>query len=295
MSFMVIVISLIAERFLLEHQQLRQMAWLESYSRWLSQKWSASWLGQGIIQILILLLPPVFAVGIVQQLFADGLFGLLGVIFAIAVLLYSLGPVDLDSRVEAYTQAAEAEDEAALSEIAGALIEDQPPISEPARSQAVAEGVLFQANRRIYAVLFWFLLLGPMGAILYRLATRLASLERANHDLDFTLSAGQLILILEWIPARITALCYAIAGSFEDALYGWRSYQDRRFDEFDNSNSGILICTGGGAMRLSTLLAESAETAQDYAHLPRSAMAMVWRSLVVFLIIIAVLTLTGVV
>ncbi len=295
MSLMVIVISLIAERFLLEHQPLRQMQWLESYSSWLTQKKFAVWLNQGIMQILIILLPPVLAVGILQDLFNDGLFGLLGVIFAVSVLLYSLGPVDLDSRVEAYTKATEEDDDEAIKEIAREIIEDEPPTSEPARSQAVAEATLFQANRRIFSVLFWFLILGPLGALLYRLATQLPRLERARLDLDFNLSAGQLIAILEWLPARTTAICYAIAGSFEDALYGWRSYQDKRFDEFDNSNSGTLICTGGGAMRLTTLLDETDETTHDYCHLPQAAMAMVWRSLVVFLIIIAVLTFAGVV
>jgi membrane protein required for beta-lactamase induction len=270
------------------------MQWLETYSSWLTQKKFAAWMNQGIMQILIILLPPVLAVGILQDLFTDGLFGLMGVVFAVLVLLYTLGPVDLDSRVEAYTKAAEEDDDEAIKEIAREIIEDEPPTSEPARSQAVAEGTLFQANRRIFSLLFWFLILGPLGALLYRLATQLPRLERARQDLDFNLSAGQLIVILEWLPARITAICYAIAGSFEDALYGWRSYQDRRFDEFDNSNSGTLICTGSGAMRLTTLLDETDETSHDYGHLPQAAMAMIWRSLVVFLIIIAVLTFTGV-
>ncbi|MCU7842686.1 MAG: regulatory signaling modulator protein AmpE [Candidatus Thiodiazotropha sp. (ex Monitilora ramsayi)] len=294
MSLMVIVFCLIAERFLLEHQHLRQMHWLDRYSLWLSQQKYVAWMNQGIMQILILLLPPLLVAGILQQLFSDGLFGLLSVIFAGLVLLYTLGPEDLDSRIEAYTQSTEEDDDESIKSIAREIIEDEPPTSEPARSQAVAEGTLFQANRRIFAVLFWFLLLGPLGALLYRLATRLPLLERANKDLDFHLSAGQLIIILDWLPARITALCYAIAGSFEDALYGWRSFQDRRFDDFNDSNSGILICTGAGAMRLTTLLDETEESAHDYCHLPQAAMALVWRSLVVFLIIVAILTFTGV-
>ncbi|MEW8584720.1 MAG: hypothetical protein AB2531_03070, partial [Candidatus Thiodiazotropha sp.] len=60
-----------------------------------------------------------------------------------------------------------------------------------------------------------------------------------------------------------------------------------------DSNSGILICTGGGAMRLTTLINEAHEGVQSYSFLAKSAMALVWRSLVVFLVIFAILTFSG--
>lgn len=290
---MIIVICLIAERFLLDHQHLRQYGWLDRYSHWLSQQETPGWLGRGFIRVVILLLPPILLIGILQQLFANTLFGLPGVLFACLVLLYTLGPDDLDSQIEAYTSAVENEDDESVRTIARQIINDEPPTSEPALSQAVSEGTLYQANQRIFAILFWFLLLGPMGALLYRIASRLPLLEQANRDIDFYLNAKQLVSILDWLPARVTAVCYAIAGSFEDALYGWRSYRETRFDEFADSNIGTLICTGSGAMRLTTLLEEANEELQDYSHLPLAAMALVWRSLVVWLIIVSLLTLIG--
>ena len=290
---MIIVICLIAERFLLEHQAVRQYGWFERYSNWLSQQTTSRWLSRGTLRTLALLLPPVLITGIVQQLLAHALFGLPGVLFAALVLLYTLGPVDLDSQTDAYTHAVESGDDESVRTIARQIIDDEPPPSEPALSQAVSEGILYQANARIFGVLFWFLLLGPLGALLYRLANRTPLLEDANRDMNFYLSARQLISILDWLPARITAVCYAIAGSFEDALYGWRSYQESRFDEFSDSNTGTLVCTGSGAMRLTTLLEEANEELQDYSHLPQAAMALVWRSLVVWLVIVGLLTLTG--
>lgn len=290
---MIIVICLIAERFLLEHQHLRQFAWFERYSQWLTQKESSPWLSRGVLNLLALLLPPLLITGILQQLLAHALFGLPGILFAGLVLLYSLGPVDLDSQTDAYTKAVESDDDETLRTIARQIIDDEPPTSEPALSQAVSEGILYQANIRIFGVLFWFLLLGPLGALLYRIASRAPLLEQANRDIDFYLKAKQLVTILDWLPARVTAVCYAIAGSFEDALYGWRSYQESRFDEFADSNAGTLICTGSGAMRLTTLLEEANEELQDYSHLPQAAMALVWRSLVVWLIFVGLLTLTG--
>jgi membrane protein required for beta-lactamase induction len=295
MSLIIILICLIAERFLLEHQHLRQTNWLQSYSLWLSRLSAPEWTRQGLVYLVAILLPPVLITGLLQQLFAGSLFGLLSLLFAGAVLLYCLGPVDLDTQINDYIHSVETEDEATQRLIARDIIEDEPPPSEPALSQAVSESILYQANQRLFAVLFWFLLLGPMGAMLYRVAAQLPRLEQTNRDTDLFQNAKQLLLILDWLPARLTAICYAIAGSFEDALYGWRSYQEKRYDEFSDSNSGTLICTGSGAMRLTTLLGERSEEMLDYSHLPQSAMALVWRTLVVWLVIGGLLTLTGIV
>lgn len=292
---MVIVICLIAERFLLDHQELRQRRWLDTYNSWLAKQALPEWSRKGLPGLLLLVLPPLLITALLQQLFDGALFGLLGLLFAAAMLLFCLGPVDLDTQVNDYIRSVDTEDDELQSQIAREIIEDEPPTSEPALSQAVSEGILYQANQRLFGVLFWFVLLGPLGALLYRIATLLPRSEQANRDMDFFLTAKQLEVILDWLPARITAICYAIAGSFEDALYGWRSYQDRRQDEFSDSNSGILICTGGGAMRLTTLLGEQHEELSDYSHLPQSAMALVWRSLVVWLVIAGLLALTGII
>lgn len=293
MSLAVILICLIAERFLLDHQSLRQSPWLARYSQWLMRRNAPEWTRQGLVYLFVLLLPPLLLTALLQQLLADSLFGLPSLVFAAAVLLFCLGPVDLDTQVNDYIRAVEAEDDEAVRRIAREIVEDEPPTSEPALSQAVSEGILLQANQRLFGVLFGFLLLGPLGALLYRMAVQLPRLEQANRDLDLFLNAKQLLLIIDWLPARLTAICYAIAGSFEDALYGWRSYRERRYDEYSDSNSGTLICTGAGAMRLTTLLDEHDTELHDYSHLPQSAMALVWRSLVVWLVIAGLLALTG--
>ncbi|MBV2092458.1 MAG: regulatory signaling modulator protein AmpE [Candidatus Thiodiazotropha sp. (ex Ctena orbiculata)] len=292
MTLTIILICLIAERFLLEHSHLRNNRWFTRYCQWHQQQNLPEWMQQGIIGLLLLLLPPLLAVAALQHLFAGSLLGLPSLLLSIGVLLYTLGPRDLDSQINQYVDTAEADDGEAR-EIAREIIEDEPPTSEPARSQAVAEAALQQANRRTVAVLFWFILLGPLGAMLYRLATWMPQSDQAAQDIDFKLNTRHLVIILDWLPARITAFCYAIAGSFEDALYGWRSYQESRQSEFSESNTGTLICTGSGAMRLTTLLDEAYAGAHLYTYLPKAAMALIWRSLIVFLVIVAFLTFTG--
>jgi membrane protein required for beta-lactamase induction len=294
MTLTIILICLIAERFLLEHRHLRSNNWFTRYCQWHQQQNLPEWMQQGIIGLLLLLIPPLLAVAALQQLFSDSLLGIPGLLFSIGVLLYTLGPQDLESQISQYAETAERDDEEARI-IAREIIQDEPPTSEPARSQAVSEAALQQANRRVIAVLLWFILLGPLGAMMYRLAVWLPQSNQAARDIDFKLNTQQLVIILDWLPARITAFCYAIAGSFEDALVGWRSYQESRYSEFSDSNAGTLICTGSGAMRLTTLLDEAYEGAHLYSYLPKAAMALIWRSLVVFLVMLALLTFTGLV
>jgi membrane protein required for beta-lactamase induction len=283
------------ERFLLDYSELRDHGWFRAYNQWFARHQSFKRMRQGVTGILLLIVPPLLALWMLQHLFENALFGLLWLAASVAILLYCLGPNDLDALVNRYIEAVDSGEESDIRASATALIKDEPPTSEPARSQAVAEGVLYQANQNLFSVLFWFIILGPIGAMGYRIATWLPTMEQAKTDPDFHLNSKQLVVILDWIPARITAFCYAIAGSFEDALYGWRSYHENRFSEFDDSNSGTLIATGGGAMRLSTLINEAHEGVQSFSFLAKSAKALVWRSLVVYLVLVALLTFSGLV
>ncbi|MCU7858805.1 MAG: regulatory signaling modulator protein AmpE, partial [Candidatus Thiodiazotropha sp. (ex Lucinoma kastoroae)] len=195
MTLMIILICLIAERFLLEKVHLRNNRWLLRYSEWLQHQKLPAWLERGVVGIALLLLPPLLAIGIFQHIFDEGL---LGISLSIVILLYCLGPEDLDTQISQYTEAVDNGDEANINAIASTIIMDEPPISEPARSQAVAEGVLLQANQNLFAVLFWFIVLGPLGAMIYRLSTWLPALVRSNRDIDFHLNSKQLTIILDW-------------------------------------------------------------------------------------------------
>ena len=295
MSLIILLICLIAERFLLDRQQMRQPHWLDEYSYWFERQELPAWMLNGYGGILALLLPPLLAVALVQQLLDESLFGIPGALFAILVLLFSFGPLDLDDQIKQLQDAQNRQDADRTRQIARELLEDEPPPNEPGFSQALAEAVLVQANQRVFAVIFWFLLLGPIGAVLYRLSCSLPKLQTTTREIEFFVNSKQWLAMLDWIPARLTAATYAIAGSFEDALYGWRNYHRQRFDEFDSSASGILICTGAGALRLTELIDNNADDAliEGQQYLLKSAMGLVWRSLVVWLVLIALFTLAG--
>ena len=150
--------------------------------------------------------------------------------------------------------------------------------------EAVLHGILVGAHDRWFAVIFWFALLGPLGAVLFRAVEQLA--RRPGED-DFAVAVGQLYGVLGWLPARLMALAYALSGHFEQAMHGWRGVPG--VDPIAGQSEAVLLAAGEGA-----LCAEREEClATEPVSLIRAAMGLVWRTLLVWLAVIAVMILAG--
>lgn len=166
---------------------------------------------------------------------------------------------------------------------------------------AIEQGIL-SSHRHVFAPLFWFLALGPAGAVLYRLGLAVAeNWQRAGGPLDehpqFGEFARQAFQVLDWLPARMTAATFAIVGDFEDAVYCWRT----QASQWSDAASGILLASGAGALGIRLGLPLPDETGiearpelglgddADVDHL-QSAIGLVWRALVLCLLLLALLT-----
>src|SRR5687767_4397583 len=105
------------------------------------------------------------------------------------------------------------------------------------------EEALVAAHRHVFGVLLWYLLLpGPAGAILYRLAAYLAARWKPLGAFgDF---AARAFHVLEWPAVRLTATAFALVGDFENAVYCWRT-QARSWADPD---AGLVLAAGAGAM-----------------------------------------------
>lgn len=117
-------------------------------------------------------------------------------------------------------------------------------------SRVAVENALVTTHRNVFGVFFWFLLpLGPAGAIMYRVAEHLARAWNEPEHLKneaFGKFANKAFYWIDWIPARLTAIAFAVVGNFEDAIYAWRNFAHRWSDEA----IGIILSAGGGAMGL---------------------------------------------
>ena len=159
------------------------------------------------------------------------------------------------------------------------------------------EEALLSSHRNVFGIVFWFVLLpGPCGAILYRLAEYFFVNWGKRPDSEFGEFghfAARAFNVLNWLPLRVTAVCFAIVGDFEDAIYCWRTQATEWFDE----SSGILLASGAGALgvRLGMPIVESGEIVERPelglgddadADFMQSTIGLVWRSLVLCLLLL---------
>ncbi len=169
---------------------------------------------------------------------------------------------------------------------------------------AIEQGIV-SSHRHVFAPLLWFIVLGPAGALLYRLSFDVAQYWPAMAEPQvendrFGKFARQAFQVLDWVPARLTAVTFAIVGDFEDAIYCWRT----QASQWADAASGILLSSGAGALgvRLGLPLPEVVGVEArpelgvgedaDVEHL-QSAIGLVWRALVLCLLLLALLTMAS--
>ena len=278
---------------------MRQYDWYGNWLGWLETQLADNSVWQGRWGIAFALLPPLVVVGLFQLALREPLYGLAGLVFAVAVLFYAWGPRDLDLDVDAIINAAGA---ASRREAMATLWPGSPPLTID--GAALVSAVFQNALRRWFGVLFWFLVLGPWGALLYRLAA-LASEGSYSRKLPAEAAEGARILLqlLDWPVAQLLTLSLALVGNFDTVLGAWREAGGASF----TLDHRFLDAAGRASVR--TELAEEAadyaeefgaqpETASTVATAPelpelRDAMSLVWRSLLVWLAVLALFVIAG--
>ena len=158
------------------------------------------------------------------------------------------------------------------------------------------EALLGRVNERLLAILFWFVLLGPLGAVFYRSVSQLKSLQMEYPEAGgFNEAAARLKLILDWLPARLTAVCYALSGSFVDAIHAWREEMTQSNGTSLTRNRAVLTRTGLGALQLHDFYADAGaeiDTETVTRHVEH-AHALIRRTVITWLTVLALLTLAG--
>ncbi len=300
MSLLAILISLILKKLLPPLHDLRSLAWIESYCQWVHARLASH--RHGISSLLIIVLLPLIGIAAVQYLLND-LLVFLGFIFSIIVLTYSLGPKDKRQRAHDYLDAEERGDndnaESILQDIVSCTTSAPLPEDKPSRTRALIECILIQTHEQRLAILFWFVILGPMGAALYRLTVELQQAGQRSEktaetdNAEFRAAVARLHYLLAWIPSRLTALSYAVMGSFVHALHAW---QDAPFEETeanDDTNSQshrLLLRIGQASLQLDN---HPPQDDSQHNNAIRETLELCGRSLVAWITVLALMTLAG--
>ena len=165
----------------------------------------------------------------------------------VALLYFALGAQSLAEHAEAVAKPLrEGRLDEARQRVGWIVSRETSALDESGVAKAGVESVLENGNDAIFGTLFWFALLGGPGALLFRLANTLDAMwgyrtERYNH---FGWAAARLDDGLNWLPARLTALTYALLGQTRNALACWRT----QAPGWDSPNAGPVMSAGAGSL-----------------------------------------------
>jgi len=275
---------------------IRQHGWYDTWLRWLNAQFPEDSFWRGRFGITLALVVPLLAVGLLQFALDQPLWGFVGLLFDIVVLFYCWGPRDLDLDVAAIMDAPDA---GTRREAAARLWPPNGTVRLDGGS--LIEAVFRNGLRRWFGVLFWFLVLGPFGALLYRLSVLSAERDEDLLPSDTSAGARSWLAILEWPVSQLMTLSLALVGNFDAVVGAWRDMGKPSL----LLNNALLEAAARASVRseIADEVGDYSETGvstatalvEVFGELPelRDAMSLVWRILVLWLAIIALFVIAG--
>ena len=300
MNLIALLIGLLIERLATQLFRWRRLRWLDRLIDlgFREAERVANWPALILVILLaVVLVLPVF--GVIFS-FGGTLNGFAYLLFAIVVLFFSLGPSDIGEEIDVYCRALESEDDEQIQNAAKAIVEGDVPADERERIGRVEEAVCVQANNRLFAIVFWFVVLGPLAAWAYRvtdLIRRRAVFTAARGEESDGIAARirHAAIMLHgwftWIPARLTAVGYATAGNFDEALAALRAPSAERDASSSEHSEHLLARVGVAALAIQDQPDESAT--ERGIRGATAAKRLVFRLVIIWAVIIAAMTLYG--
>lgn len=258
-------------------------------------RWFRGWLAQlhfaeGGGLIALALAVPIIICGVIQHALYGWGFGLAGVIFAVLVLIYTLGPREPEADIDAVLTAGDG----AARESAAQRLRDDAVEPLPFTSSALVEAAVLAGLHRRFGVLFWFFVIGPVGALLYRLA-QVAAHDGSELDLRARDAARRFAAALDWLPAHVMVLAMALVSDFEAVLHAWYAWHTQPGRSRWELEPGFLAAVARSGVDADIeagdggIVADTSNPLQELADARR----LLIRVLVVWLAVVALIVLAG--
>lgn len=217
----------------------RLATWLESRLYGANTTSAAARRGRGGLALAALVVPATAGAALLAAL--------PGVAMSAALLYLALGQRSLREHAAAVAAALHRDDlPAARAQVGRMVSRDCTDLDRPGIAGATVESVLENGNDAVFGALLWFALAGAPGAVAYRLVNTLDAMwgYRNTRYRDFGWAAARLDDLLNYLPARLTALGYALLGRSRQALTCWR----RQAPAWKSPNAGPVMAAGAGAL-----------------------------------------------
>jgi len=300
MKFLALVLALALEQVRPLRRNNRLYAAFERYADFLERQFNGLQASHGAIAWLVAVLPLALLTILVYALLYY-VNVLLAMAWGVGVLYVAMGFRRFSHCFTDITQALREQNLNTARDVLGhwrGVPADELNAAEVSRVSI--ELGLLQAHRYVLGPIFWFVIVGPVGPVVYRAADLLAESWGRQVEPDrriFALFAERAFFWIDWLPARVTAAFFAIAGNFEDAAYCWRT----QASSWNRNAEGVVLASGagalgiklGGAIREDGMLNQRPELGigedVDVEDL-RSAVGLIWRSLVLWLVLLFIVS-----
>jgi len=292
MTIISILLAFTLCHFVSELGRFRRHGWLESWVNFANGTFAEvpGWKGFG--GFLVIILVPIILLVLLYSVL-DHTLGPAGVfLLALVVLIYTFGPRELDTDVAAIVSA---EDEEVRQVAVKRLLGSDPPKDETECKEAMIDAVFSESLRRWFAVIFWFAVLGIVGALLYRMTDWL---QQGSYDLTERQRSAfrRMQQVMDWPAAQLTTLALAIATDFDSVYAAWKQYHDDQGHGLFEGGNGFLLASARGIVLTGHAARDGYADQLDgpMASL-QQAMDLVWRALGVWLTVLALLLLVDVI
>ncbi len=259
------------------------------FGAWFKSAWFSVYIGwwrpvtsklNNWLVILVIILPVLAVLGLVNYLLGGYFLGLVKLLFMVVILLGCLSAQNIKQELREYFVAMQKDDlsvayNAAKDFIAGFDQLDEHKLVAHALIRTVTRAIFMRSFERIFAVLFWFIIFGSYGAVVYVMLNML----------DCVVGMPEVKRLkgwIDWLPLRLLAVAFALTGHFVHEF----SYCFKHCWGGIEASREFVCDLGLVALNVDTKPEKEIELAENYA-----AISLIDRSLIAWVVTVAIFTL----